>query len=81
MHATRHLNKAGYGINTYSFTRTLRARECLAQLADLGYRRFEIMLVPGHFWPSLDGDAGRRDIESSSWQHWRTDNLAESTES
>src|SRR5947207_2423602 len=64
MHATRHLNKAGYGINTYSFTRTLRARECLAQLADLGYRRFEIMLVPGHFWLSLDGDAGRRDIES-----------------
>jgi len=64
MYATRHLNKAGYGINTYSFTRTLRARECLAQLADLGYRRFEIMLVPGHFWPSLDGDAGRRDIES-----------------
>ena len=64
MNATRHLNKAGYGINTYSFTRTLRARECLAQLADLGYRRFEIMLVPGHFWPSLDGDAGRREIES-----------------
>jgi len=64
MNATRHLNKAGYGINTYSFTRTLRARECLAQLADLGYRRFEIMLVPGHFWPSLDGDVGRREIES-----------------
>ena len=64
MHATRHHNKADYGINTYSFTRTLRARECLAQLADRGYRRFEIMLVPGHFWPSLDGDAGRRDIES-----------------
>src|SRR5205814_317936 len=64
MHTTRHLNKAGYGINTYSFTRTLRARECLAQLVDRGYRRFEIMLVPGHFWPSLDGDSGRREIES-----------------
>src|SRR5438552_2089815 len=64
MDTTRHVNKAAYGINTYSFTQTLRAPECLEYLANLGYRRFEIMLVPGHFWPSLDGDAGRRDIES-----------------
>ncbi|MGH8595410.1 MAG: sugar phosphate isomerase/epimerase family protein [Gammaproteobacteria bacterium] len=64
MDATRHLNRAGYGIDTYSFTHTLSARDCLEQLADLGYRQFEIMLVPGHFWPSLDGDAGRREIES-----------------
>ncbi|MET0441812.1 MAG: sugar phosphate isomerase/epimerase family protein [Casimicrobiaceae bacterium] len=63
MDVTRDLNKAAYGINTYSFTHTLRARDCLEQLADLGYRRFEIMLVPGHFWPSLDGDAGRREVE------------------
>ena len=64
MDLTRPLNKAGYGVNTYSFTQTLRARECLEQLADLGYRKFEIMLVPGHFWPSLDGNAGRREIEA-----------------
>jgi sugar phosphate isomerase/epimerase len=57
-------NRAGYGINTYSFTHTQRARDCLEQLADIGYRRFEIMLVPGHFWPSLDGDAGRRQVQS-----------------
>jgi L-ribulose-5-phosphate 3-epimerase len=56
--------KASYGINTYSFIHKLRARDCLEQLADSGYRRFEIMLVPGHFWPSLDGIAGRREIES-----------------
>ena len=62
--ATKPVNKARYAINTYPFTRTLRARECLEQLADLGYRRFEIMLVPGHFWPSLDGDAGRQEIEA-----------------
>ena len=59
-----HLNSAAYGINTYSFTQTLRARECLEHLANLGYRRFEIMLVPGHFWPSLDGETGRKEIES-----------------
>ena len=64
MNVTVPLNKAGYGINTYSFTHALRARDCLEQLADVGYRQFEIMLVPGHFWPSLDGDAGRREIES-----------------
>jgi L-ribulose-5-phosphate 3-epimerase len=64
MDATVPVNKARYAINTYPFTRTLRARECLEQLADLGYRRFEIMLVPGHFWPSLDGDEGRREIEA-----------------
>lgn len=58
------LGKASYGINTYSFTHKLRARDCLEQLADSGYRRFEIMLVPGHFWPSLDGISGRREIES-----------------
>lgn len=57
-------NKGAYGVNTYSFTRTQRAGDCLEQLADLGYRRFEIMLVPGHFWPSVDGDTGRRQIES-----------------
>lgn len=57
-------DRADCGINTYPFTRELGARDCLVRLAGLGYRRFEIMLVPGHFWPSLDGDGGRRDIES-----------------
>ena len=58
------VNTAAYGINTYPFTQTLRARDCLEHLASFGYRRFEIMLVPGHFWPSLDGEANRREIES-----------------
>jgi sugar phosphate isomerase/epimerase len=56
--------RAAYGINTYSFTRDLHARDCLRQLADVGYRRFELMLIPGHFWPTLDGVEGRRQIES-----------------
>ena len=64
MQITGQRNRAGYGINTYSFTQTQRACDCLEQLADLGYHRFEIMLVPGHFWPSLDGDAGRRQVQS-----------------
>jgi sugar phosphate isomerase/epimerase len=56
--------RAAFGINTYSFTRDLHARDCLQQLATAGYRRFEVMLIPGHFWPTLDGVAGRREIES-----------------
>ena len=62
--ATKSLKRGIYGVNTYSFTQTHHGADCLEQLADLGYRRFEIMLVPGHFWPSLDGDTGRRQIES-----------------
>jgi len=64
MDRARKVDRAAYGINTYSFTHTLRARDCLDYLANLGYRRFEVMLGPGHFWPSLDGHAGRREIES-----------------
>ena len=63
MSAALHGRQA-FGINTYSFTRDLHARDCLEQLGDAGYRRFELMLIPGHFWPSLDGDEGRREIES-----------------
>jgi len=56
--------RAAFGINTYSFTRDLSAHDCLQQLANVGYRRFELMLIPGHFWPTLDGVAGRRAIEA-----------------
>jgi L-ribulose-5-phosphate 3-epimerase len=68
MKATPH-GRAAFGINTYSFTRDLHARDCLQQLADVGYRRFELMLIPGHFWPTLDGAAGRREIESLVARH------------
>jgi L-ribulose-5-phosphate 3-epimerase len=62
--ASPQLNRAAYTVDTYSFTASLRAHDCLQLLADRGYRRFEIMLVPGHYWPTLDGDAGRREVES-----------------
>jgi len=57
-------DRAAFGVNTYSFTQHLHARDCLQQLANEGYRRFELMLIPGHFWPSLDGVEGRREIEA-----------------
>src|SRR5439155_12220195 len=49
-------------INTYSFARERSAHDCLQQLASVGYRRFEVMLIPGHFWPTIDGMAGRREV-------------------
>ena len=52
--------RAAFAVNTYPFTPRLSARDCLNHLADDGYRAFEIMLVPGHYWPSLDGGARER---------------------
>jgi L-ribulose-5-phosphate 3-epimerase len=56
--------RAAFAINTYSFSRDRSAHDCLQQLASVGYRRFEVMLIPGHFWPTLDGIAGRREVEA-----------------
>jgi L-ribulose-5-phosphate 3-epimerase len=63
MNETLH-SKAAFAINTYSFTRDRSAKDCLQHLADAGYRRFEVMLIPGHFWPTLDGAAGQREVEA-----------------
>ncbi|WP_417691685.1 sugar phosphate isomerase/epimerase family protein [Roseibium sp.] len=46
---------ATFGINTYSFTQTMRASECLHYLADQGVREVEQMLFPGHLWVSDEG--------------------------
>ena len=50
------------GINTYSYIYTHSAFDCMMHLAGQGYRRFEILVTPPHFWvPGLDAGA-RRDI-------------------
>ena len=46
---------ARFGINTYSYTRSHKAEECLRHLAGMGYRHFEVMMIPGHFWPAEAG--------------------------
>jgi L-ribulose-5-phosphate 3-epimerase len=55
---------AAYTVNTYPYTLRYGLRDCIAHLADLGYRSFEPMLVPGHFWPSLEAVGERRKISS-----------------
>jgi L-ribulose-5-phosphate 3-epimerase len=41
-----------FGCNSYSYMRSLGAEACLARLAELGFREFELMVHPGHLWPA-----------------------------
>ena len=41
-----------FGCNTYSYMRSHSAETCLAQLADMGFQEFEVMVHPGHLWPA-----------------------------
>jgi L-ribulose-5-phosphate 3-epimerase len=55
---------ATYTVNTYPYTLRYGLGDCIAHLADLGFRSFEPMLVPGHFWPSREAAGERRRIAS-----------------
>ncbi|MFO1056417.1 MAG: TIM barrel protein [Dongiaceae bacterium] len=48
-----------FAVNTYSYTQSHAVADCLDRLAARGYRRFELMMYPGHLWPP-DTDAGAR---------------------
>jgi L-ribulose-5-phosphate 3-epimerase len=60
-----------FGANTYSYMRSHGAKACLARLAELGFREFEVMVHPGHLWPAELSASERRDlrrlIETSGW--------------
>jgi L-ribulose-5-phosphate 3-epimerase len=60
-----------FGANTYSYMRSHRAADCLARLAEFGFREFEVMVHPGHLWPAELSTAARRDlrreIERNGW--------------
>jgi L-ribulose-5-phosphate 3-epimerase len=51
-----------FGCNTYSYMRSHSAEACLAQLVDLGFQEFEIMVHPGHLWPAELSAERRRAI-------------------
>jgi L-ribulose-5-phosphate 3-epimerase len=53
-------DEASFGINTYSYTGSHSAADCLSRLADQGHTDFELMMVPGHFWPAHADAAARR---------------------
>lgn len=48
-----------FGCNTYSYTQSHTAADCLTHLAGQGFREFELMMYPGHLWPA-DTDAAAR---------------------
>jgi sugar phosphate isomerase/epimerase len=54
-----------FGINTYSYTFDYRAADCIRHLADQGYPGFELMMYPGHLWPTEAAGAGVREIRQA----------------
>jgi sugar phosphate isomerase/epimerase len=63
-----HRNAPAFACNTYAYTISHSAADCLTHLADLGFSEFELMMYPGHLWPpdtnAADRKALRRLIES-----------------
>lgn len=51
MHGEINVQTSMFGVNTYSYMRSLSAEGCLVRLADLGFQEFELMVHPGHLWP------------------------------
>jgi L-ribulose-5-phosphate 3-epimerase len=51
-----------FAINLYSYTFSHSAADCIRHLADQGYRGVELMMYPGHLWPTDLDDAGRREL-------------------
>jgi L-ribulose-5-phosphate 3-epimerase len=60
-----------FGANTYSYMLSQDAPACLARLGALGFREFEVMVYPGHLWPTdlsaAERSALRRQIERNGW--------------
>lgn len=51
-----------FAVNTYSYTFDWSAADCIRHLADQGYPGFELMMYPGHLWPSEADAETKRDI-------------------
>jgi sugar phosphate isomerase/epimerase len=53
-----------FAINTYSYTASHTARDCMRHLAAQGYADIELMIYPGHLWPSATDAAARRELRA-----------------
>ena len=51
-----------FAVNTYSYTLTHSAPDCLRSLMQRGYREFELMMYPNHLWPADTDAAARREL-------------------
>jgi L-ribulose-5-phosphate 3-epimerase len=55
-----------FGVNTYSYTLDRTALDCIKSLGEQGYRGIELMMYPGHLWPTEIDAAGRSALRSAS---------------
>jgi len=55
-----------FGVNTYSYTLDRTALDCVRGLAEQGYRGIELMMYPGHLWPTEIDAAGRSALRTTS---------------
>ena len=56
--------RAGFAVNTYSYTLHSPVRACLERLARQGFEEFELMMYPGHLWPAHMGAQARRELRA-----------------
>ena len=58
------MNRAAspFAVNTYSYTLSQTAQDCVKALAGRGYTEFELMMYPGHLWPADTDQASRREL-------------------
>jgi L-ribulose-5-phosphate 3-epimerase len=55
-----------FGVNTYSYTLDRTALDCVKNLGEQGYCGIELMMYPGHLWPTEIDTAGRSALRSAS---------------
>ena len=55
-----HRNAPAFACNTYAYTISHPATDCLSNLADFGFSKFELMMYPGHLWPPETNAAERK---------------------
>jgi sugar phosphate isomerase/epimerase len=55
-----------FGVNTYSYTLDRTALDCVRSLAEQGYRGIELMMYPGHLWPTEIDASGRSALRTAS---------------
>jgi L-ribulose-5-phosphate 3-epimerase len=55
-----------FGVNTYSYTLDRTALDCVKSLGEQGYRGIELMMYPGHLWPTEIDAAGRSALRAAS---------------
>lgn len=55
-----------FGVNTYSYTLDRTALDCVKNLGEQGYCGIELMMYPGHLWPTEIDTARRSALRSAS---------------